>query len=289
MLASLPTEEVSMSVAVSCNLSDGVILGVDSAVTVPGPTGIDKVYENAEKLFRLGNRRIGVATYGLGVIGARTIGSFVREFEVHSSYSQLLQSEDRMEAIVEALRCFFMDVYSKLVIPDLVVAKGCGFDAIPLAERPAFGLVVGGFSRGAYLSEVWNITIPHNNTPGSASRKRAQREFGTNWFAMFEPIRRYILGYDPRILQEMDDFFERLRGSPISDDERNQIKAILQKHEYKIPYFAMPMEEGIAHTRFLIELVINHHRFAIGAPVVGGNVTIGKVTYKQEAFEIINR
>jgi hypothetical protein len=44
-----------VTVAVSCNLSDGVILGVDSAVTVPAPQGIVKVYENAEKLFSLGS------------------------------------------------------------------------------------------------------------------------------------------------------------------------------------------------------------------------------------------
>ena len=46
-----------MSVAVSCNLSEGVVLGVDSAVALPDPkgAGIGKTYENADKLFRLGN------------------------------------------------------------------------------------------------------------------------------------------------------------------------------------------------------------------------------------------
>lgn len=42
-----------MTVAVSCNLSDGVILGVDSAVTLTNNKGaIIKVYENAKKLFK---------------------------------------------------------------------------------------------------------------------------------------------------------------------------------------------------------------------------------------------
>ena len=39
-----------MTVAVSCSLADGVILGVDSAVTISDPRGILKVYENAEKV-----------------------------------------------------------------------------------------------------------------------------------------------------------------------------------------------------------------------------------------------
>src|SRR5208337_2936439 len=60
----------SMSVVVSVNLADGVILAVDSAVTLPGPPpipgqplppdmmqgGVLKVYEDAAKLFPLGDR-----------------------------------------------------------------------------------------------------------------------------------------------------------------------------------------------------------------------------------------
>jgi hypothetical protein len=58
-----------LTVAISCNLSDGVNLGVDSAVTAPSPDGgVMKVYENAQKLFQVGERPIGVATYGLGVL-----------------------------------------------------------------------------------------------------------------------------------------------------------------------------------------------------------------------------
>jgi hypothetical protein len=50
-----------MTVAISLNLSDGVVLAADSAATVPGEGGsVLKTYENAEKLFALGNRPIGV-------------------------------------------------------------------------------------------------------------------------------------------------------------------------------------------------------------------------------------
>ena len=48
----------------------------------------------------------------------------------------------------------------------------------------------------------------------------------------------------------------------------------------------MSIVEGMEHVRFLVELVINHYRFALGAPVVGGKVKIGKVTYKGKYFEI---
>jgi len=72
-----------MTVAVFCNLSEGVILGVDSAASFPGPGGVAKVYENAEKLFQLANRPIGVAVFGLGGLGTRSIGCYLRKFGLH--------------------------------------------------------------------------------------------------------------------------------------------------------------------------------------------------------------
>lgn len=57
-----------MSVAVSCNLPDGLILGVDSAVTLNDAKGnIAKVYETASKLFQLGEKPIGIGMRPQGV------------------------------------------------------------------------------------------------------------------------------------------------------------------------------------------------------------------------------
>lgn len=287
MLSSLSTDEANMSVAVSCNLSDGVVLGVDSAVTVPGPGGIVKVYENAEKLFQLGDRPIGVAFYGIGVLGTRTLGSFLREFEKHSRHGELLRRESSLEEVVESLRSFFAEVYQSVFVKEFE-KTGEKFDSIPLSQRPAFGLVVGGFSYGAFLSEVWNIIIPHHDIKDKLIKSRPQGEFGTNWFAMYEPIRRYIKGFDPQLMGEVEKFFISMLGRPLSQDERKKFEEILNKHEFQIPFPAMPIEEGVNHTRFLVELVINHHRYAVGAPVVGGKAKIGKVTYKSGSFEIMD-
>ncbi len=69
------------------------------------------------------------------------------------------------------------------------------------------------------------------------------------------------------MVQHLQNLMEKLRGEKLTSSEQASIKNILRKFEYPIPYAAMPMEEGIEHTRFLVELVINHHRFAMGAPV----------------------
>jgi hypothetical protein len=278
-----------VTVAISCNLSDGVILAVDSAVTVPDATGgsIMKIYENAEKLFQLGERPIGVACYGLGALGNRTVGSYLAEFESRDP-GAVLSQKNKVGEVVEALRLFLMAAYRKEVVPSLEKETGKKYKDIPPEERPALGLVIGGFSHGAFLSEVWHIIIPVHTRKGSSEQLRKQGSYGTNWFAIFEPVRRYIKGFDPALIDELIQWFATNRGPPLTPAEQKAVRGILDGHEYAIPFGAMPMDEGIQHSRFLAELVVSHHRYVIGAPVVGGRVHVGKVTYQGGRFQILD-
>jgi len=282
-----------MTVAVSLNLSDGVILGVDSAITLSGSVAgqpniqsIVKVYEHAEKMFQLGEKPIGLAVYGLGSIRNRSIGSYVREFELLDP-AQSISGSLTVKEIVEEVRKFFMDIYGKTIIPDIERETGKKWGELQDNQKPKLGLVVGGFSPNEFLSEVWRILIPKNDTQDSATLRRDKGIFGSDWFATFGPIRRYIKGFEPKLVEELATYFAQLRGSAFSDAERDKIKEILSKYEYPIPFIAMPIEEGIAHVKFLVDLAINHHRFAVGAPVVGGQARIGLVTYKGEQFKIL--
>ena len=105
---------VEMSVAVTCNLSDGLILGVDSAVTISSGQGVSKIYENAEKIFQLGGKRVGIAIYGLAGFGERSIGSFIREFESKDPKG-VMGRDCEIAEITEALRLFFQDSYGKTI------------------------------------------------------------------------------------------------------------------------------------------------------------------------------
>ena len=70
-----------MSICVAFNLSDGVVIAVDSATTITYSSGsISRVFLDAEKLFQLGDLKVGIATYGVAALKGRTIGSFIREF-----------------------------------------------------------------------------------------------------------------------------------------------------------------------------------------------------------------
>jgi len=289
-----------MSVVVSCNLPDGVILGADSAITLPGPPivpgqplppnvmhgGILKVYEDADKLFALGERPIGVATFGAALLGNRTVGNYLREFVVRDP-NHAVTEHTTVAEVAEALRAFFMNLYQTILIPAVEQFQQRPFDQVPADQRPGFGFVVGGFSANAYLSEVWLVLVPIHGTPNSAQMMRAQGEFNANWYALYDPIDRYIKGRSQALLNDIITHFEGLRGAPLTPAERQQIDAIVAKYEFAIPVAAMPVAIGLEYTRFLVELVVNHHRFAIGAPVVGGRAKVGKVTYLGGRFEIV--
>lgn len=278
-----------MTVAVACNLAEGVILGVDSAITMNDAQGnVVKVYENATKLFQLGDKPIGIAMFGLGALGNRNIGTYVREFE-RLDPGHVVNQDASVEDTVEELRKFFLQRYHDIVVPALEAQINKKFDEIPNEAKPLLGLAVGGFSTKEYLSEVWEIMIPLHITPKSATKWCEQGNFRSVWFALNEPIFRYHKGYDRGLFRELANYIEQLRGTSLNKTETEVIEKILLKYEYQVPFGGMPIREGIAYVRFLVEMVINHYRFSVGAPVVGGKAQIGLVTYKGEKFRILSQ
>jgi hypothetical protein len=275
-----------MTFAISLNLPDGVILGVDSAVTLSGSQGVLKVFENAQKLFQLGEKPVGIAIYGLASIGNRSIGSFIREFEIMDP-NNVVSQPSSVKDIVEELRAFFYQKYVSALGPLFEKEKGKKFEEIPNAEKPILGVVVGGFSKGSYLPEVWEILIPVHDKVGSTNLPNGQGAFGSTWFALNTPIVRYVKGFDPALLNKIVEYFVKIRGMPFSEQEQKDLLSIIGSFEYAIPFASMPLQEGVAYVRFFVEMVINHHRFASGAPVVGGKARIGLVTYKGEKFQIL--
>ncbi len=267
-----------MSIAVILNISDGLVFGVDSAISVSNAAGIHKVFPDGEKLFALANR-IGVAAYGLAGLEGRSIGSFIREFErAHPDTDQ-----QPIRETVERLRVFITAAYVRFA----EALFGIPFDQIPPADKGILGLVVGGFSPGEFFSEVWNFEIPTHNTPYSAIQTCAPRAFSVNWFASHIPIERYIMGFDRNYLGELSAYIEGILGRPFTQAEIDGAAAIREKYAYRISLDALPIKAGIDYVRFLVELAIHHHQFASGHPIVGGKARVGVVTYKDESFKIL--
>jgi hypothetical protein len=272
-----------MTVAVSCILSGGAVLAVDSAFTVTMGT-MNKVYDSAEKLFTLGERPVGVAFYGAGEFGGRIIGSYIAEF--CAKQPRIVAGQGDIASVAEELRAFFYSAYMKVVVPTLENSKGKPFGDIPEGERPGLGLVIAGFSPKAYLAEAWNVLIPVHSTAGSAARLRAPGEFGANWFALHEPITRYFLGADQALAEPIAAYIDSIRQPPLADDEKLALQKLLRSREYQFPVGMMPMPVAADFARFLIELTIAHHRFEMAASGVGGRARVGSVTYRGEPFRI---
>jgi len=113
----------AMSICVAFNLSDGVIMAVDSAITMFDPDGtITKVFLDAEKIFRLKEMRVGIATYGLASLHGRTLGSFIREFTAAPENADL--DTLPLSEVVERLRRFVPKAWS-IFSPPKRAAREC--------------------------------------------------------------------------------------------------------------------------------------------------------------------
>jgi len=265
-----------MSVAVLCNLSDGVIIGVDSALSVWGTNGVEKVFEDGEKLFQL-KKKIGVATFGLAGMAGRCIGSFLYEFErTHND----LDSKP-LEEIVESLRVFFRAEYVKFA--ELIYEKP--FDDIDI-ELSNLGLLVAGYSPNSFLSEAWEIRIPSHKDVGSARQVYKPGEFGLAWFAMSEPIERYLFGISIAGLQDITTYVAELLGRPLTEQEIDKFFEIRRGQGYAVKTDSMPVKTGVDYVKFLVDYVITHYKFTQSHSIVGGRSKVGVITYRSDDFHI---
>lgn len=277
-----------MTVAVSLNLSDGVVLGVDSAVTIPSPGDRPlKIYEYADKLFRLRGLPIGIATSGMFALGARSIASYITEFERKPEFAEISRSD--IEDVVESLRAFFMAQYEEAVIRP-IQESGADFEAVRAKPESQLRLIVGGFSPNASLSEVWEIVLPQHQEP-PARRVRNQGSFGEDWFASSDPIHRYVRGYDKRLEADLLGYCNWLcqerNTSPKVGDVEKSIKQMLAQYSMSPPFYAMPLRLGVEYVRTLIQLTIDHYKFEQAPEYVGGKPQIGIVTHRETEFQVV--
>ena len=281
-----------MTIAVGCNLSSGVIFGVDSAISIMGevetPTGrqvgVLKVYHDSEKLFQI-SQYVGAAAFGMGRFGDRSIGSFIQEFKLPFEKDNKLESKE-VSDICEDVRAFFLDKYKEIIIPELEGAFKTNFNEIPPEKRPVLGYLVGGFSPHEHLSEMWKILIPVHKHKDDIINVRAKGNFGTNWEGRNDPIKRIIKGFDPGLINGLIDCFVKKSELNFDENMKKDINELLLKYEHRIPYDGMPLQEGVDHVKFLLDVVINHTKFVIGAPICGGPIRIGVIT-KDEGFKYV--
>jgi hypothetical protein len=189
-----------------------------------------------------------------------------------------------LREVAERLREFFMNVYVRFAEQIFQTP----FDQIPADKKGALGLIVGGFSPDAFLSEVWEVVLPVHDTAYSAREIYKPGEYGSAWFAMSEPIQRYIKGSAPNLIYDIVAFAKKVAGRDLDQAEVDELFGLLRSYEYPAKVDGMPIRAGIDYVRFLVNLAINHYRFAATHPIVGGKAKLGVVTYAQESFQLLD-
>ena len=61
----------------------------------------------AKKLFQLKDKPVGIAFFGIGSMGTRSIGSYIREFEI-TNPKRVVSQNSSISNIVEEIRKFYI-------------------------------------------------------------------------------------------------------------------------------------------------------------------------------------
>jgi len=265
-----------MSIVVAVKVPEGLVLAADSAstleITQGDRTGVAMIYSNANKLMQLKDYPVGVATWGAGTLGARTVISFVEEFENELGSYRRVKNEVSVEGIARKLKDFLLQQFAKQ-----------GLDRPPEPQQPKIGILVGGYSAGQFFSEHFVFNVPQGEfTDARPNLSSGQPDFGANWYGATDAIVRLHFGRDEHVL----DILKRLG---IADDVVSRAMEIMKTEiQYPVPFNAMPLRDAIAYADYVVSVVIGRFRFVIGAPLCGGPVDIAAIK-KKEGFNWVKR
>jgi hypothetical protein len=167
-----------MSIVATVKVYDGIVLGAESmtqlTANIEGQQQLIKSYENAQKIFEIGDLPVGVLTYGIGNIGRRSIESFVHEF----SRSEKARPDAKLVNLSEMARRFFDFIRGHYQN---------AFGALPVEQQPAMGFIIAGYSEGQHLASEFEFVLPQHNEPVPV---RPQDDIGASWRGIGNPFSR---------------------------------------------------------------------------------------------------
>jgi hypothetical protein len=239
-----------MTIVASVKVRDGLTLGTDSMTHIhanlPGGPQFLTAYQNARKLFQVGQLPIGVMSYGLGNLGQRSIESLMREF------GKTLSKQVACSTIAQALYDFIEPQYSAL------------YGSLKDEQKPHLGFFLAGYSRGQVFAEEKEFLLPRDSAPVTP---RPKDQFGSNWRGIDIPFIRLCKGYDGVIL-------ERLLTSGMAQAAVHKIIADL---EMQVVYDGMPVQDAVNFVTFILKTTIGYTTFSTGVPACGGPLQVATI------------
>jgi hypothetical protein len=177
---------MTINVAVKC--PDGVVLGVDSLVTVSTGGAPISLVPYVTKLFPLGEYAAGAMVNGVGSIGGRDVQTIIADFaDTHDAP----EDDYSLRGLAESLRDY---------VKEEIRGRAAG-------QNPLLEIVVGGYSRGASArgrryGELYSLKW--QNSPGVVRSKYARdEEFGTHYGGQPQALDRFQYGLDDWTIAEM--------------------------------------------------------------------------------------
>jgi len=271
-----------MTICVAVKVSEGLVLAADSAAAIEGwigertgPPGILKTYEHVRKLSHIKDYPIGTLTWGVALIGARSVDSLIKEYEhgLPSSFEEQEKAKERQRGndSTPANR----DAYSVHEIADGLLKHirrfyDNEFAAEPESQRPPLGILVSGYSSGKFFPEMWKIELPVSVALEEIRPdKNGKPDFGAHWYGLADAIVRLHWGRDDKAI---DILAERFKTDP------KEIREVLDVLQYPIVFNGMPLQDAIDYAVYLVNLVIGRFRFVAGAPLCGGEADVAVIT-----------
>jgi hypothetical protein len=216
-------------------------------------------YEHATKLCQVKDYPIGVASWGIGSVGARTVASIVAEFS-----NSAPKAEDakgfKLKGVADGLFGFIMGKYLQTFGPQGI--------KVPSQTGPALGILIAGYGDREFFPEQYVALLPLEEKLKPA-RGPGTPEFGANWYGLTDAILRLYKGFAP----ELRDILIKEKNW-LPEDVDN----LLSRLEYPVIFDGMPLQDAIDFAVYLIGVVIGRFRFVVGPPVCGGQIDVAVIT-----------
>jgi len=226
---------------------DGLVLGTDSMSHISSGGRFLRSYENAHKLFQVGQLPMGVMTYGLGNVGPRSIESLMREF------GDTLNAQRAVGTVADALFAFMEDQYDAW-------AATLPAEATP----PELGFYMAGYSRNAVFADEREFVLPRDSKP---LEPRKRDDVGATWRGVEFPFIRLGNGYALRVRQRLEE-----KGM-----QPAEIGAVLDDLGIEVQFDGMPVQDAIDYATFILKTTIGYSTFSMAVSPCGGPLQVAAI------------
>ncbi len=248
-----------MTICIAVKAAEGLVMAADSMATVErtmhtwqGERRVGKTFVHANKIARFRSAPVGLMTWGLPGIGPRPLQSLILEFEQTAA-----ADGDEVSEVAEEFAAFLKAHYDLEYGPP---------------NQPELGVYVGGYSKGAYVSDGYVAVLPSTSRPTQIRPNLTGNapDFGVNWYGDIVPLLRLIKGLDPLAIAELIR-----RGA-----SRHVVQQWMDDGVGQMPLLVdgMPLQDAIDLAAFLVQVTIGCSRFSLAAPTCGGDFDIAVIT-----------